>query len=97
MKRLAVALVATLAISGCGGGDDAKPPFNEAAVIEALRPGWPGKSDAELKEKADVIRETCTAKLDHTRRVSFALSLQTPALRRILEAGCPERVKEIDG
>jgi hypothetical protein len=92
--RAALALAA-LALGACGDDDDGES-FDVQAVIEELRPGWPGLSDAELAEKAEAFRELCTAELDDERRVVFIAQLAGDG-RAMLEAGCPERVAEVGG
>lgn len=88
-------MVLLVAVTACGGGDDLA--FDEGAVVEALREGWPNATDDELRaNQAQVFREACEHDPDdRAASVAFAMSLETDT-RRILEAGCPDVVARYD-
>lgn len=83
-------------VTACGGGGSSVE-FDEDAVVVALREGWPGVSDDELRDnQAQVFRDACTHDPDdRAASLAFAMSLDTDT-RRILEAGCPEVVARYD-
>lgn len=85
MRRTYAMGVALLVLSGCGG--DEPETFDEAAVIEALRPNWPGLDDAELADKAATFRQICELP-DEDFAVQVALG---GAGAEILAVGCPDR------
>lgn len=88
---LLVLAIATFGCSSRGDGDV------EARIVAALRPNWPGVSDAELADKARPFVENCTGKFNNEKRTSMRMAIDlSPAMVQILRVGCPERVAKLE-
>ena len=94
-RRRAVAVMVMLAILGIGCSDDAKPAFDEDAVIAYLRglnvTGTTNELDPALLDDA---RNICTRPLDDGTIAVIKVSVGQ-GTDPILRAGCPDRVDEV--
>jgi hypothetical protein len=90
-----LAVVILLALVGVGCGDDAKPSFDEDAVVAFLNglnvTGTTNQLDPALLEDA---RNICTRPLDDGTIALIKVSIGQ-GTAAILRAGCPDRVDEV--
>jgi len=98
MKRIAPLLAIAVLATSCGSDSptDSGTAFNEEAVIEVLRPGWPGLSDAELAEKAAVFGEACVELGAGVREAELVVQISSGRALEAYVAACPDLVAALD-